>query len=44
LPAVLPNLADKQTLVRADIVVCADKWAEHIGADQVINNLAPLLV
>lgn len=33
LPALLPNLADKQSLVRADVVACADKWAEHIGAD-----------
>lgn len=25
-------------------MICADKWAEHIGAEGVINNLAPLLV
>lgn len=33
LPSLLSNLADKQSLVRADVVTCADKWAEHIGAD-----------
>jgi hypothetical protein len=44
LPAVLACLADKSSLVRADANLCADKWAEHIGADSVINHMAPLLV
>ena len=44
LPVLLQNLADKQSLVRGDVVTCADKWAEHIGADQVINYMGPLLV
>jgi len=33
LPPMLNNLADKQSLVRNDVLAAIDKWAEHIGAD-----------
>jgi len=31
------NLSDKQSLVRADVVECMNKWAEAIGAEPVIT-------
>jgi hypothetical protein len=44
LPPLLNNLADKNGLLRGDVVLCADKWGEHIGADKVINYMSPLLM
>lgn len=43
LPGMLATLADKQSLVRGDAVACMDKWAEHVGPEVIINNLAPML-
>lgn len=43
LPGLLGALADKQSLVRQDAVSCMDKWAEHVGAEVIINNVAPML-
>ena len=37
LSVMMQNLADKQSLVRQDVVVAMDKWAEHAGAETVIN-------
>ena len=42
-PCIQNNLSDKQTLVRADVVACMNKWAEAIGADKVINHLCASL-
>lgn len=33
------NLADKQTLVRADAIEATNKWAESIGNESVITLL-----
>ena len=44
LPPMLANLADKQNLVRQDIVASMDKWANEVGAEVIINTLAPMLV
>jgi hypothetical protein len=43
LPPMLQNLADKQTLVRGDVVLTMDKWCETVGAEVVINHLGPML-
>ena len=40
----LNNLSDKQSLVRADVIVAMNKWADAIGPEQVINQLCPLLL
>ena len=39
----LATLADKQSLVRGDAIACMDKWAEHVGAEVIINNVGPML-
>lgn len=39
----LANLADKQTLVRQQVVAQMDKWAEAIGEHKVIDSLAEYL-
>ncbi len=39
----LQNLADKQSLVRADVVTAMEKWAEHCGADLVITIGGPMV-
>jgi hypothetical protein len=44
LPPMLNNLADKQNLVRQDIVAAMDKWAEQTGPEIVINNVGPLVI
>jgi len=43
LPPMLQNLADKQSLVRADVVTAMDKWAEQCGAELVISIGAPMV-
>ena len=40
----IQNLADKQSLVRGDTIVAMDKWAEHAGAETVMNNGGPLVL
>ena len=40
----LQNLADKATLVRQDVVVAMDKWAEHCGPELVIGLGVPLVL
>jgi hypothetical protein len=37
----LQNLADKQSLVRADVITAMDKWAEQCGAELVISLGGP---
>lgn len=39
----LATLADKQSLVRNDALACMDKWAEHVGPEVIISNVAPML-
>jgi len=36
-------LSDKANLIRADVVITMTKWADAIGAEVVINYLAPVL-
>ena len=44
LPVLMQNLADKQSLVRADVVTTMDKWAEHTGAETVIGIGGALVI
>lgn len=43
LPPMLQNLADKQSLVRGDVVTAMDKWAELCGAELVISLGGPMV-
>jgi|LauGreDrversion4_2_1035121.scaffolds.fasta_scaffold15522_8 HEAT repeat protein len=43
LPPMLQSLADKQSLVRADVVTAMDKWAEHCGAELIISIGGPMV-
>lgn len=43
MPPMLNNLADKQSLVRADCVTAMDKWAEQCGAELVISLGGPMV-
>lgn len=42
-PPMLQNLADKQSLVRADVVTAMDKWAEHCGPELIISIGGPMV-
>jgi len=39
----LNNITDKQTLVRNEVIQSMNKWKEAIGAENVINQLGPIL-
>lgn len=39
----LTNISDKQSLVRNDVIASMNKWSEAIGAEIIINQLAPVL-
>lgn len=39
----LQNLADKQSLVRADTVTAMDKWAKECGAELIITIGCPMV-
>ncbi len=43
LPPMLQNLSDKQSLVRADVVLAMDKWAEHCGPELIISIGGPMV-
>ena len=43
LKPLLAFLGDKAALMRADVVATANKWAEAIGAEHVINNMCTYL-
>lgn len=42
-PAMLSNLADKQSLLRQDALATLDKWSAEIGAENVINYVPSAL-
>lgn len=37
------NISDKQALVRNEVVAAMNKWAEAVGPEVIINNIAPVL-
>jgi hypothetical protein len=37
------NISDKQALVRNEVVGAMNKWAEAVGPEVIINNIAPVL-
>jgi hypothetical protein len=39
----MQNLADKQSLVRADTVTAMDKWAKECGAELIITIGGPMV-
>ena len=43
LTQLLPNLQDKQSLVRNDVLAATEKFVEVCGADVVLNYLIPLV-
>lgn len=43
LKPILNGLGDKAALMRADVVATANKWAEAIGAEHIINNMSTYL-
>lgn len=43
LTATMQLLSEKSSLVRADVVIAMDKWAEHCGPELVISLGTPLL-
>lgn len=40
----MQNLADKQSLVRADTITAMDKWAKECGAELIISIGLPMVL